>query len=106
MNSAFGAGRYARLRLACTPPARHSVPSSRGVSSQSSSARAPASAEHGNDEPVPLPLLPRPLGVSLQPSTTHAGWTESMWNQDTRMENRRVLSVVVVINRIIWLKQL
>lgn len=119
MNPAAGAGTYARVRLAYSSPAslRHLVSTSRSrrVSSHSSSARAPASAdpvqataESRHEEPRPLPLLPRPLGVSLQPSTTRTRWTENMWNQDTRMENRRVLSVVVVVfieHMRLWLKQ-
>lgn len=45
----------------------------------------------GEDVPKELPILPRPLGVPNHPSTKHASWTETMWDQETRMENRRVL---------------
>ncbi|KAF8311862.1 hypothetical protein DL93DRAFT_2082797 [Clavulina sp. PMI_390] len=42
-------------------------------------------------DPESLPVLPRPLGVLERPSTTHGTWTDQMWNQSSRLENRRVL---------------
>lgn len=74
-------------------------PSDATAAAASSSTQTPDNASgktkdsvlDGEDVPKELPILPRPLGVPNHPSTKHASWTETMWDQETRMENRRVL---------------
>lgn len=57
----------------------------------STSTAATSGTDAEAENPDPLPILPRPLGVLKRPSTARTTWAEELMNPNSRMENRRVL---------------